>query len=212
MSLPMPRDPRFHGSTTAAGSPGRSSRYGAAGPGRGARPGTSAGRFASDAQRTLCEPDKRADAAVRPCTDRVFESHNRELGEECGLKVRLNSKTAWAFLVPLVLLLSAGPAVRLSADASVRYIEVTAPRDWLLSGSTLQLEARAQRLWCGGFQRWSAMAIGESVGGGSGLRGACTRFDSGPLRDRSVPLGRLESPIAFLARGWRSSAKSKTAK
>ena len=141
----MPRDPRFHGSTTAAGSPGRSSRYGAAGPGRGARPGTSAGRFASDAQRTLCEPDKRADAAVRPCTDRVFESRNREFGDECGLKVRLNSKTAWAFLVPLVLLLSAGPAVRLSADASVRYIEVTAPRDWLLSGSTLQLEARAQR-------------------------------------------------------------------
>ena len=143
----MPRDLRFHGSTTAAASPGRSSRYGAAGPGRSARPGTLTERFASDAKRTQCEPDKRADAAVRPCTHRVFEGRNRELGEECGLKVRLGSKSAWAFLVPLVLLLSTGPAVRLSADASVRYIEVTAPQDWLLSGSTLQLEARTRNVY-----------------------------------------------------------------
>ena len=43
----------------------------------------------------------------------------------------------------LVLLLIAGSAAKLSADTSLQYIEITAARDWVLSGGTLQLEARA---------------------------------------------------------------------
>ena len=46
-------------------------------------------------------------------------------------------------LLLLALLLVAGPVGPLSADTSVRFIEVTAAQDWVLSGSTLQLEARA---------------------------------------------------------------------
>ena len=46
-------------------------------------------------------------------------------------------------LLLLALLLIAGSVAPLSADTSVRFIEVTAAQDWVLSGSTLQLEARA---------------------------------------------------------------------
>ena len=43
----------------------------------------------------------------------------------------------------LVLLLIAGSVAPLSADTSVRFIEVTAAQDWVLSGGALQLEAHA---------------------------------------------------------------------
>ena len=46
-------------------------------------------------------------------------------------------------LLLFLMLCVAGPATRLGAGTTVRYVEVSAPQDWVLSGNTLQLEARA---------------------------------------------------------------------